>query len=139
MRLSHLQKYILLICYGEKGKFGRGRLLRFYENPSALRATPFAKGREPKSPSNSPFAKGGEIKKSLSNSPFVKGREPKRDDQINIITKSLERLIDRGYLVGYGTRTPKKWFVKEIKLTMMGRRAAKRLMGEQQILPLKNN
>lgn len=98
MKLSHLQKYILLIGYEEKGKFSRGRLLRFYDKYK---------------------------------------RKPKKEDQVNIITKSLERLIDKGYLVGYGVRTPKKWFIKEIKLTVAGRMMAKKLQGEQQTLPLR--
>lgn len=37
-----------------------------------------------------------------------------------IVTKSLERLIDRGLMVGYGVRTPQKWFIKEIKITRFG-------------------
>lgn len=41
-------------------------------------------------------------------------------DRTKIITQSLERLIDRGFLVGYGVRTPKKWFIKEIKITRLG-------------------
>lgn len=42
---------------------------------------------------------------------------------IKVITQSLERLIDRGYLVGYGVRTPKKWFIKELKITREGVKA----------------
>ena len=98
MKLSHLQRYILLAGYGEKDKFGRGRLLKFYEKQK---------------------------------------RKPKKEDRVNIITKSLERLIDNGFLTGYGMRTPKKWFIKEIKLTAAGRRAGKKLQGEQVPLPFK--
>lgn len=39
-----------------------------------------------------------------------------------IITKSLERLIDKGLMVGYGVRTPKKWFIKEVRLTGQGKK-----------------
>jgi hypothetical protein len=98
MKLSHLQKYILLAGYAEKEKFGRGRLLRFYDKQK---------------------------------------RRPKGEDQVNIITKSLERLIDNGFVTGYGVRTPKKWFIKEIKLTAAGRRTAKSLQGKQAALPFK--
>lgn len=52
------------------------------------------------------------------------------------ITKSLERLIDRELLTGYGRRTPHKWFIEEVKLTRLGRRQARHLLGEQQRLPL---
>lgn len=61
----------------------------------------------------------------------------KSKDAVNIITKSIERLIDREMLTGYGVRTPHKWFLKEIKLTPKGRKMAKKLLGEQQTLPLK--
>lgn len=62
---------------------------------------------------------------------------PAEEKRVKIITQSLERLIDREQLIGYGMRTPHKWFIKEIKLTPKGRRTAKKLMGEQQQLPLK--
>jgi hypothetical protein len=98
MKLSHLQKYILGLGYAEKGKFGRGKILRFYEKQK---------------------------------------RPPKMEGRVNIVTKSLERLIDKGFLIGYGVRTPKKWFIKEIKLTAAGRRAARGLRGKQAPLPFK--
>ncbi|MFZ5364017.1 MAG: hypothetical protein ACOZAG_00825, partial [Patescibacteria group bacterium] len=64
-------------------------------------------------------------------------RPPKMEDRVNIVTKSLERLIDKGFLIGYGMRTPKKWFIKEIKLTAAGKRAARGLHGKQASLPFK--
>jgi hypothetical protein len=53
----------------------------------------------------------------------------------NSITKSLERLIDKGLLIGYGRRTPRKWFIDSVKLTPLGRRQTKKLQGEQQSFP----
>lgn len=53
------------------------------------------------------------------------------------ITVSLERLIDRGLLVGFGRRTPKKWFIEEVRLTSEGRRASHKILGQQQKLPLR--
>ena len=53
------------------------------------------------------------------------------------ITVSLERLIDRGFLIGFGRRTPQKWFIEEVKLTPLGRRTARAGFGKQQQLPLK--
>lgn len=44
----------------------------------------------------------------------------KASDRTKIITQSLERLIDRGFLVGYGIRTPKKWFIKDVRITRLG-------------------
>ncbi len=98
MKLSNLQKYILLSSHEEKGKFNRDKLLKFYDKQK---------------------------------------KKPKTEDQVKIITKSLERLIDEELLIGYGVRTPHKWFIKEIKLTIKGRQVAKKLLGEQQALPLK--
>ncbi|OGF43847.1 hypothetical protein A2555_03615 [Candidatus Falkowbacteria bacterium RIFOXYD2_FULL_39_16] len=61
----------------------------------------------------------------------------KRRNRVNIITKSLERLMDRGLLFGYGIRTAKKWFIKEVKLTAKGKKVAQNLQGRQTELPLK--
>ncbi len=51
------------------------------------------------------------------------------------ITQSLERLIDKELLIGFGRRTPHKWFITQVKLTTIGRRQAKKLLGEQPELP----
>ncbi|MDD5043572.1 MAG: hypothetical protein PHD51_02790 [Patescibacteria group bacterium] len=64
-------------------------------------------------------------------------RKPKEADITNIITKSLERLIGKGLLTGYGVRTKEKWFIKEIFLTPLGRKSAKKFLGVQKKLPLK--
>jgi hypothetical protein len=66
-------------------------------------------------------------------------KPPSTKDQQNIITKSIERLIEKGYLIGFGRRTPQKWFIVSIALTDMGRQAGKKFMGEQQPLPLRNS
>ncbi len=55
---------------------------------------------------------------------------------VKIITKSLERLIDRGMVRGYGVRTPRKWFIKKVRLTSAGVKAwDKWLAGRQRRLP----
>ncbi len=64
-------------------------------------------------------------------------KKPKPSDIVNIITKSLESLIAKGLMVGFGERTAEKWYIKEVKLTPRGRREARKLLGEQQSLPLK--
>lgn len=96
MRLSPLQKHILIICLTAKGKVPRAPFRAFYE-----------------------------------------GKELKPKDVVDAMTKAMERLIDKGLMVGYGVRTPKKWYIKEVRLTPLGRRFAKKLQGEQQKLPLK--
>ncbi|MBI5621522.1 hypothetical protein HY933_01495 [Candidatus Falkowbacteria bacterium] len=62
--------------------------------------------------------------------------KPRGSDQVEIVTKSLERLIEKGLLVGYGVRTPRKWFIQEVRLTRPGQRAARELLGQQQKLKI---
>jgi len=98
MKISKLQKYILLNIFGAKGKYKRNTFFRYYE-----------KQKKP----------------------------PKKTDQQGIITKSIERLIDKGLMIGYGRRTPEKWFIDEVQLTSKGRQQARKLHGQQQKLPLR--
>src|SRR3989339_895609 len=51
---------------------------------------------------------------------FYRNKKVERKDAINAVTKCIERLIDKGLLVGYGMRTPKKWFIREVKITRRG-------------------
>ena len=67
----------------------------------------------------------------------AKKNQPKDEDQLNIITKSVERLIKKGLVNGVGTKTAEKWFIKEVILTKKGLKKAKELLGQQQELPLK--
>lgn len=61
---------------------------------------------------------------------------PRQPENIqDVVTKSLENLVDKGLLIGYGRRTERKWFIDEIRLTPSGRRLARRLLGEQLTLP----
>ncbi|MBU0707753.1 hypothetical protein KKG41_05275 [Patescibacteria group bacterium] len=97
MRLSPLQKFILVEVYANRNKKTHRKLFnRFYQ---------------------------------------AQKKRPKPYDIQNIITKSIERLIDRELLMGYGRRTSRKWFIDEVNLTNLGRRIAKTLLGEQQTLP----
>ena len=103
MRLSNLQKFILLECYNSKtGRINRSRLSRFYDTIK--------------------FAD-----------------RPKKNLEIKIITKSIERLINKGLLVGFGERTKEKWFIKEIKITVLGKKFAKKSLGEQLKFKFKKN
>ena len=62
---------------------------------------------------------------------------PSREIMVNSITSSLERLIKKGMIVGFGELTKEKTFINKIRLTREGRLAAKKLLGEQKRLPLK--
>jgi len=64
---------------------------------------------------------------------------PKGIDRIKIITKSIDRLIEKGLLVGFGQKTQHKWYIKEVGLTFLGRQETKKLMGVQRVLPFKKS
>lgn len=80
--------------------------------------------------------------KIVSRGGFVKfyttqAKTPKPSDVVSIITNSLESLIDKELMIGYGVRTSHKWYIKEVKLSPLGRRIGKKLLGEQVALPFK--
>ncbi|HCC23301.1 TPA: hypothetical protein DF272_03930 [Candidatus Falkowbacteria bacterium] len=98
MRLSSLQKFILLKCLEKAGqKTLRKVFVEFYK---------------------------GNVK-------------IKKEARQKIITGSLESLIDKELLIGYGRRTPHKWFIEQVKLTGRGQKESLKLLGEQKRLPLK--
>lgn len=68
---------------------------------------------------------------------YGKKETARKDLQAKIITQSIESLIDKELMIGYGIRTPHKWFIKEIKLTGKGVKLTKKLFGEQLKLPIK--
>ena len=93
MKLSALQKYVLMECFAADEKILRGKLLNYYYN---------------------------------------KKKKPGKKDQMDIISKSLNRLIDKGMVVGYGKRTAEKWFFTFIKLTPKGKAKARQIYREKQ-------
>lgn len=101
MRLSRLQRYIMIECYGRRAPtpIGRHDFERFYAHDR---------------------------------------KKPSKKDLATILTRSLERMIDHELAIGYGRRTPHKWYIDTIKLTPRGRKHAKSLLGQQQELPLKS-
>lgn len=64
-------------------------------------------------------------------------KAPPQKIQSNIITKSIERLIDKGLLIGFGEKTQYKLFINQVKLTAIGKKIAQSLFGQQSKLPLK--
>jgi hypothetical protein len=98
MKLSSLQKYILLQCFDSKRTLDRRILLEFY----------------------------GSAKKKLG-----------QNIMVNSITNSLERLIKKGLIVGFGEITKDKIFITKIRLTRAGSSVAKKALGEQRHLPFK--
>jgi len=66
-----------------------------------------------------------------------KKKVPKKELKVKIITQSLERLIDKGLIIGWGHKTQEKFFIDNIKLTTRGRKLACSLLGRQVPLPFK--
>ncbi|TSC77266.1 MAG: Uncharacterized protein G01um101431_449 [Parcubacteria group bacterium Gr01-1014_31] len=64
-------------------------------------------------------------------------RKPKPRDLSTIVARSVERLIAKELVVGFGRKTAQKWFFDHVRLTPKGRRMARKLLGVQQTLPLK--
>jgi hypothetical protein len=98
MKLSALQKYILLQSFDAKNKLDRQVLLGFYG-----------------------FGK----------------KKAKKEIMVNSITTSIERLIKKGLIVGFGEVTKEKIYIQKIKLTPSGRVLARKALGEQKKLPFK--
>ncbi len=65
-----------------------------------------------------------------------KKRVPQVDIQTKVISKSLERLIKQGYLVGFGQKTQYKLFITHVRLSLKGKKTAKKLLGQQAELPI---
>ncbi|OGY94704.1 MAG: hypothetical protein A2406_02680 [Candidatus Komeilibacteria bacterium RIFOXYC1_FULL_37_11] len=64
-------------------------------------------------------------------------KAPNKKIRSNIITKSIERLIDKGLLIGFGEKTQYKLFINQVKFTASGKKTAQTLFGQQSKLPLK--
>lgn len=106
--LSPLQKFLLKECL-DSAVTKRASLKKFY-------------AKQAKSP-------------KAEDPPRLRSAKRREAGQQNAITKSLERLIDRGYMVGFGRRTPKMWFIESVRLTATGKRAGRSLLGKQQQIP----
>ena len=87
-----------------------------------------------------------ELQKFILREAYVRGSRCQRAHFMNfykrpsvaeykIITKSLERLIARGLVIGFGHKTAAKWFTEKVTLTAAGRKLTRSLLGEQQRLP----
>ncbi|MFA4830567.1 MAG: hypothetical protein WC862_00510 [Patescibacteria group bacterium] len=79
------------------------------------------------------FEKGGKIDRKIFREFYEKresGAVAKYEE--GIITNSLERLINKELLIGYGRRTPHKWFVTDVKLTRKGRERAREILASKQ-------
>lgn len=85
------------------------------------------------------FLEGGKVERSVFHQFYSKQTKKSAEKyQEGIITKSLERLIDKELMIGYGRRTPHKWFITHVRLTKLGVKKAMEVLEQKQIkLPLK--
>ncbi len=83
------------------------------------------------------FGQRNKILRSRYHKYYNGKKTPSKLEQVKIISKSIDRLIDKGLMVGYGQRTQHKWFIKEVSLTPKGRLIAKKLLGEQKSFQFK--
>ena len=58
-----------------------------------------------------------------------------QEDRVGTITRSIERMIDRGLISAVGHKTQHKLFIESIFLTDKGAREAQRIIQEKQKLP----
>lgn len=65
-----------------------------------------------------------------------KNNSPSVEDQVNAVTKAIEKMVEHNLMVAEGLRTAEKFFIKSIKLTAEGKRIATNLIGAQQRLPI---
>jgi len=63
-------------------------------------------------------------------------RKTYQKDRVDAISKSLERLIKSGLMVGFGEITQKRIYLHKVQLTGQGRKVIKKILGEQGRLPL---
>jgi len=64
-----------------------------------------------------------------------KKNPPAAKIRANIITKSIERLIDRGLLIGLGEKTQHKLFINQVRLTPKGKKTTISLLDRQAQFP----
>ena len=68
---------------------------------------------------------GGSVSRSVIDKNLDKSSSKAHEEHYKrIITASIERLIDRGLLVGYGIKTAEKLFITKIRITKAGKKAA---------------
>lgn len=67
----------------------------------------------------------------------IKHSHAQSENYKKIVTQSIERLIERGMVVGYGLKTREKLFIEKVKLTPTGKRAVYEFRAARQArLPL---
>ena len=73
----------------------------------------------------------------ISRSVFEKFYKKPGDQEVKIITVSIERLIAKGMVKGYGYKTAEKLFIQKVSLTPKGKKIAQKIAMDLQRLPLR--
>ncbi|MFA6427798.1 MAG: hypothetical protein WCW16_05180 [Candidatus Magasanikbacteria bacterium] len=77
--------------------------------------------------------KGGRVDRKIFRTFYeTQNKKPKQEYLEHIITQSIERLIDRELLTGFGRRTPHKWFITHVGLTLVGAKIVKEIYQRRQ-------
>ncbi len=66
-------------------------------------------------------------------------KAPAQELQANIITTSIERLISRGLLIGFASKTQHKLFIDSVKLSAQGKKYARLNFNRQTTFPWSKN
>lgn len=84
------------------------------------------------------LARGGQCQRRVFDSSLaVKHSRAQSGNYKKIVTQSIERLIERGLVVGYGIKTKEKLFIERVRLTSEGRTAGLKMrLRRQPTLPL---
>ena len=98
MRLSSLQKQVLLSCFEHGGRSTKRILDALHQSANTTASKKTAQ---------------------------------------SVVAKALENLIDKECVIGEGVRTPHKWYIRNVRLTAVGRRIARQLRGKQLIMRLR--
>jgi hypothetical protein len=83
---------------------------------------------------------GSCLRLEIENKAGIESSKAQKENIKNIINRSIERLIERGYLVGYGSKTKEKLFITSVRITSFGLKYVKYMRKQsQKTLPLKTN
>jgi len=64
---------------------------------------------------------------------FYSSKAIKAKSMVGDITKSVERMIVKELVVGFGTKTAKKWYIREVMLTPKGKHLARETFVQQKL------
>ena len=80
--------------------------------------------------------RGGRCSRSVFIDQFMRTSTAQKRHAQSIVTRSIERLIARGLLAGYGLKTKEKLFIQSVRITPLGRRTVAAIQKhKQKLLP----